>query len=134
MLAALLPVFGPILDKLVGMIPDPNAAQKARLEAEAVLLNASIEEMKGQVAINTAEASNPSVWTSGWRPAIGWSCAVAFFFMYVVAPIVQWIGALNGHTHIPMPQFDANALMSLTTGMLGIAGFRTFEKIKGVAK
>lgn len=134
MLAALLPVFGPILDKLVGMIPDPNAAQKARLEAEASLLSASIEEMKGQVAINTAEASNPSVWVAGWRPAIGWSCAVAFFFMYVVAPVVQWVGAMYGYTHIPMPQFNANDLMSLTTGMLGIAGFRTFEKIKGVAK
>jgi hypothetical protein len=99
------------------------------MEAEATLLAASIEEMKGQVAINVEEAKNPSVWTSGWRPAIGWSCALAFFFMYVLAPIAVWMGLTK-----TMPAFNADALMSLTFGMLGIAGFRTFEKVKGVAK
>jgi hypothetical protein len=127
-------VVGPILDKLINLIPDPNAAQKARLEVEAALLSASIEEMKGQVAINTAEASSASVWVAGWRPAIGWSCALAFFFMYVLAPVVQWMGPIWGYNHIPMPQFNANDLMSLTMGMLGIAGFRTFEKVKGITK
>lgn len=129
MWATLLPVLGPLIDKLVDRIPDPAAREKAKMEAEATLLQASIEEMKGQVAINVEEAKNPSVWTSGWRPAIGWSCALAFFFMYVVGPIAVWLGLAK-----TMPSFDANALMSLTFGMLGIAGYRTFEKVKGVAK
>lgn len=129
MWATLLPVLGPLIDKIVDRIPDPAAREKAKMEAEATLLNASIEEMKGQVAINIEEAKNASVWTSGWRPAIGWSCALAFFFMYVVGPVAVWLGVAK-----TMPSFDANALMSLTFGMLGIAGYRTFEKVKGVAK
>lgn len=133
MLAALIPIIGPIIDKLVDRIPDPAARERAKLEAEASLLSASIEEMKGQVAINTEEAKHPNVFVSGWRPAIGWSCALAFAFLYVIAPIVQWIAQMYGIV-ILLPKFDADSLMSLTFGMLGIAGFRTFEKVKGVTK
>lgn len=132
-LLSFLPIISDVIGKIVDRIPDPAARERARLEAEATLLNASIEEMKGQVSINIEEAKNPSVFVSGWRPAIGWACACAFCFMYVVAPIVSWVAALFGAS-IPMPKFDADALMSLTFGMLGIAGFRTYEKTKGVAR
>jgi hypothetical protein len=133
MLAALIPIIGPIIDKLVDRIPDPAARERAKLEAEATLLSASIEEMKGQVSINIEEAKNTNVFVSGWRPAIGWSCALAFAFLYVIAPVVTWIAQMYG-IQISLPKFDADSLMSLTFGMLGIAGFRTFEKVKGVTK
>jgi hypothetical protein len=133
MIQTLLPVIGPIIDKLIDRIPDPAAREKARLEAESTLLAASIEEMRGQVEINKVEAGNQSVFVAGWRPAIGWSCALAFAFMYVVGPIIVWLGGIFGFS-LPQPRFDADALMSLTFGMLGIAGFRTFEKVKGVAR
>lgn len=129
MLTTLLPVLGPIIQSLVDRIPDPAAAQKAKEQAESALLTALVKEMEGQTAINVEEAKNPSVFVSGWRPAIGWSCATAFAFMYVVAPIAQWLGLST-----TVPQFNADALMSLTFGMLGIAGFRTFEKVKGVSR
>lgn len=134
MLNVLLPVIGPLVDKLVDRIPDPAARERAKLEAEATLLAASIEEMKGQVSINVEEAKHQSVFVSGWRPAIGWACASAFCFMYVIAPVIVWLGALFGFPALPTPKFDAEALMSLTFGMLGIAGFRTFEKVRGVAR
>jgi len=133
MWATLIPILGPLIDKLVDRIPDPAARERAKLEAEATLLQASIEEMKGQVSINVEEAKNPSVFVAGWRPAIGWSCALAFAFLYVIAPVVQWIAQMYGVV-ILLPKFDADSLMSLTFGMLGIAGFRTFEKVKGVTK
>jgi len=133
MMQALLPVVGTVIDKLVDRIPDPAARERAKLEAEATLLAASIEEMRGQVEINKIEAGNASIFVAGWRPAIGWSCAVAFGFMYVISPLVVWLGGIFGFS-LPQPKFDADALMSLTFGMLGIAGFRTFEKIKGVAR
>jgi hypothetical protein len=133
MLTALVPVVGSIIDKLVDRIPDPAAREKAKLEAEATLLAASIEEMKGQVAINIEEAKNPNAFVSSWRPAIGWSCAIAFAFLYVIGPIVTWVASWYG-AHITLPQFNSADLMSLTFGMLGIAGFRTFEKVKGVAR
>lgn len=133
MLNVLLPVIGPIINSLVERIPDPAAAQKAKLEAEAALLSASIEQMKGQVAINVEEAKHSSLFVAGWRPAIGWSAAIAFLFMYVIAPIVGWVASWFGGV-IPMPKFDAEALMSLTLALLGIASLRTFEKSRGLTK
>ena len=132
-LAPLMPVVGSVIDKLVDLIPNPAAREKAKLEAEATLLAASIEEMKGQVAINIEEAKNPNAFVSGWRPFIGWTCGVAFAFLYVVGPIVAWIAGMYG-VAVTLPQFNSADLMSLTFGMLGIAGFRTFEKVKGVAR
>jgi hypothetical protein len=133
MLTALVPVVGSIIDKLVDRIPDPAAREKAKLEAEATLLAASIKEMEGQVQINTEEAKHSSIFVAGWRPAIGWSCALAFAFLYVVGPVVVWVASWYGVT-VTLPQFNSADLMSLTFGMLGIAGFRTFEKVKGVAR
>lgn len=133
MLTALVPVVGSIIDKLVDRIPDPAAREKAKLEAEATLLAASIEEMKGQVSINIEEAKHQNVFVSGWRPAIGWACALAFAFLYVIGPVVVWIAGMYGIA-VTLPQFNSADLMSLTFGMLGIAGFRTFEKVKGVAR
>ena len=132
-LLAALPLVGEVITKLVDRIPDPAARERAKLEAEATLLAASIEEMKGQVSINIEEAKNPSVFVAGWRPAIGWSCACAFAFLYVVGPIVVWVASWYG-VSVTLPQFNSADLMSLTFGMLGIAGFRTFEKVKGVTK
>ena len=54
-----------VLDKFV---PDPNA--KAQYEAE--LRDALRQWDQQQSDTNTAEASNPNMFVSGWRPAIGW--------------------------------------------------------------
>ena len=132
-LLAALPVVGEVINKIVDRIPDPAARERAKMEAEATLLAASIEEMKGQVAINIEEAKSPNAFVSSWRPAIGWSCALAFFFLYVLGPVVVWIAGMYG-VAVTLPQFNSADLMSLTFGMLGIAGFRTFEKVRGVAR
>lgn len=115
-----------VLDKF---IPDPAARQAAEAE-----LRASLQAWdKMQTEVNKVEAENASLFVAGWRPAIGWSCAFAFAFMYVVSPLIVWLGGIVGFT-LPQPKFDMDALMSLTFGMLGMAGFRTFEKVKGVAR
>lgn len=108
-----------VLDKFV---PDPNA--KAQYEADLR------EALKGwdqqQADINAAEASNPNVFVSGWRPAIGWIGAAGLAYQYVVRPFAVGLGWHD------LPSLD-HSLMELVTAMLGLGGLRTFEKIKGVA-
>ena len=114
-----------VLDKF---IPDPEA--KARAESE---LRTALQGWDaGQMAVNAAEAANPSVFTSGWRPWIGWVCGAALAFQYVVAPLAVWLSAVVGHP-LPVPPSLDNILLELMFGMLGMGGLRTFEKIKGVA-
>lgn len=115
-----------VLDKFV---PDPAAKAQAEAELRTALMAWDAQQTK----VNEVEAANANLFVSGWRPALGWTCAFAFAFIYILGPIVAWIAMLTGST-IPLPKFDAESLISLTLGMLGLGGLRTFEKIKGVTK
>lgn len=115
-----------VLDKFV---PDPAAKAQAESELRTALMAWDAQQTK----VNEVEAANPNIFVSGWRPALGWTCAFAFAFIYILGPIVAWIAMLSGSS-IPLPKFDADALISLTLGMLGLGGLRTFEKIRGVTK
>ena len=115
-----------VLDKF---IPDPAAKAKAEDE----LRNALQAWDKQQTDVNAIEAANANVFVSGWRPAIGWSCAFAFAFLSVVSPIISW-GLLLFGKNVPLPSFNADALMSMTFGMLGLAGMRSWEKYKGLTR
>ena len=61
-------------------------------------------------------------------------------YQFIVYPFMGWAWALmqakgwipGTLTHPPM--LDTDALWVILTGMLGIAGARTFEKVKGVSK
>jgi hypothetical protein len=109
-----------VLDKFV---PDPNA--KAQYEAD---LRDALRGWDDQQAnINVAEASNPSLFVSGWRPAIGWVGAIGLAYQYVVRPFAVGAGWHD------LPSLDSS-LMELVMAMLGLGGLRTFEKIKGVAR
>ena len=114
-----------VLDKF---IPDPAE----RVRAEAQLRADLLQWDKAQSDVNAIEAANASLFVSGWRPSIGWSCSAAFAFYFVIAPLITWLATMAGH-NVSMPVFNIEALMTMTSGMLGLAGLRTFEKAKGVA-
>ena len=123
-LDAILGIGGKLIDKL---IPDPAAQDAARLELLKLHQSGELAAMTAQTEINKAEASNPSVFVSGWRPAIGWVCALAMGYQYLARPLmVAFMPTLA------FPGLDDN-LWQLMMGMLGLGGLRTFEKTQGVA-
>jgi roadblock/LC7 domain-containing protein len=127
---ALVPALGTLVDRL---IPDRAAAEKAKAEIEAELIRASNEAAMAQVEVNKIEAGHSSVFVAGWRPSIGWVCAAALAWSFVVAPIASWaLLVLGVKTELPNIQFDH--LFELVLAMLGIGGLRTFEKLRGVAR
>ena len=101
-------------------------------QAEAAQLAAQVAIVQGQLDTNRAEASSPSAFTSGWRPAIGWVCALALACQYIARPLAQWAGIVLDHPLPTLPGIDEN-LWQLMLGMLGLGGLRSMEKIKGVA-
>jgi len=92
----------------------------------------------GQMAINQAEATHRSLFVAGWRPAIGWICAFAMGYQFILYPFLIWIWAIlqvKGWVPddlAPPPVLDTTALYTVLLGMLGIGGMRTWEKFKGV--
>lgn len=129
---------GSILSGAGSLAKDIRTAITGKDPALAADLEKKILEIEGaintaQSAINQAEAQNPSIFVSGWRPLIGWVGGTALALHFLVRPLVAWAGAVFG-VSIPFPEFDLSQLWPLVTGMLGIAGMRSFEKVKGAAK
>jgi len=136
-------LIGPLLEIGKGIInrlfPDPAAAAAAQLEllkmaqtGELAQLAADTELAKAQLVVNAAEASSGNAWASGWRPAIGWTCAAAFAYKFVLAPAVAFALTAAGHP-IELPVLDFGEMLPILLGMLGLSSLRTFEKFKGVA-
>lgn len=130
----LIPAITEILGKV---IPDPQAAADAKLKAlemakngEFKALEASVELAKGQMRINEAEAAT-DVFRGGWRPFCGWVCGAGLAYEFLLRPLLPWIVEVFGK-HVPlMPQIDVDTLMVLLTGMLGLGGLRTLERVRG---
>ncbi len=131
-LAAFIPILGPLIDKLVERIPDPNERAKERVRLETSLLEAATAQQAQQAEINKIEAASPSVFVAGWRPAIGWVCGAGLAWVFVLNPVVIW-GLALAHSTVTPPKLDVDYLLELVLAMLGLGGLRTFEKMKGVA-
>jgi hypothetical protein len=134
LLTALLPTLGTILDKI---IPDPAAAADAKLKAvelaqkgELAAMDADVRLALGQLEVNKAEAATDA-FRGGWRPAVGWCCALGLFYTFLLRPVLPWAVAAFGADVPPMPAIDNEDLMVLLFGMLGLGGLRTFERVRG---
>lgn len=129
------PAVTPIIDKLVGLIPDKNAREKAREELELELARAINQQALGQLEVNRTEAAHRSVFVAGWRPFIGWTCGIAILWAFVGQPVAAWyIAAFEPETIKTLPQVNTDHLFELVLAMLGMGGLRTYEKIKGATK
>ena len=120
-----------ILDKLV-----EDNDQKAKLAHEiATMSDRHAQEIAlAQISVNAAEAASGSLFKGGWRPCVGWVCAIAFFYHFVGQPLIIFIVALAGVEIPDLPEFDMGTLLTVLGGMLGIGSLRTYEKQKGVTK
>ena len=84
-----------------------------------------------QVEINKQEAKHESIFVSGWRPFLGWSLSCLFIYGIALRDILDMIFKANG-IDVQLEEFDLGTLTPILTGMLGLAGFRSYERIKGV--
>lgn len=131
-----IPAITQVLDKV---IPDPQAAADAKLKAlelaqkgDLAALDAELRLALGQLDVNKAEATT-DMFRGGWRPAVGWVCVVGLAYQFVLQPVLPWLVALFGAQVPPLPAIDNETLMVLLTGMLGLGGLRTLERVKGKA-
>ena len=128
-ITAAMDIGGKLIDRLW---PDPAQGAAAKLELIKLQQSGDLAQMTGQLEINKIEAANANMFVSGWRPAIGWVCALALLYQYLVRPLAVAVFAAIGHPLPVMPGLDEN-LWQLMMAMLGMGGLRTFEKVQGVA-
>ena len=133
MLAMLIPLLGPIFDKLIGLIPDPAAAARAKAEAMQMLIDAAQKADAAQMEVNKIEAGSSSRFIAGWRPFVGWVCAAGCAWNWIGLPVGMFAVALAGRS-LDLRPADLSEMLPLLLGLLGMGGLRTFEKIQGVAR
>jgi hypothetical protein len=133
---ALIPVIGTVLEKV---LPDPQASAEAKIKlmelaqkGELAVLDAETKMAIGQIEVNKVEAGT-DMFRGGWRPATGWACVFGLVYQFLLQPVLPWLVAVCGGSVPPLPPIDNETLMVLLTGMLGLGGLRTFERIKGKA-
>ena len=124
-----------IIDKIW---PDKAEAEKAKLRlfeltqaGEFKELEAELEKARLQVSVNTAEAQSGSNFRGGWRPFIGWVCGMGLAYAVLLQPLATGIiqATVPNMQGFVMPDVQTDALMALLFGMLGLGGYRTYEKV-----
>ena len=133
-----------VLNKLLGgslvetvgkVIDSVHTSEEEKLAAKTKLKELENEINSKQMDINLADAKSTATGIGGimqraWRPLIGMSCALAILWEYVLKQFIMFILAAFSIEHAPLPQLDMAVLMPLVMALLGMAGIRSFDKLK----
>lgn len=87
-----------------------------------------------QNEINKIEAQHRSIFVAGWRPFIGWICGLSLLYNFIVRDLIAWSITVSQSEITPPPELAMEHLMTVLMALLGLGGFRTFEKIKNKSK
>ena len=122
------------------VFPDKEAADKAKLELLKLQQEGTLAELASettiaekQADINITEAASPNIFHSGWRPAVGWICALGLSYQFIARPTMNFVLAIAGY-NVEMGALEIETLMTLLFGMLGLGWFRSQEKLNGVSR
>ena len=85
----LAPSIGGVAEKFLdGKVTGKQLAAEAAKQE----LSAEVQLALAQIQLNTTEASHKSMFVSGWRPMVGWICALAMGFNFLCVPILMSFG------------------------------------------
>lgn len=112
--------------------PDPEKKAAAEMELFKLMQAGDLQTTIAQLEVNAKEAQHASIFVAGWRPFVGWICGSAFLYASVLHSLLAWTARIRGWP--APPTLDTEVLMYVLGGLLGLGGFRSMEKIKGVAK
>ena len=90
-----------------------------------------------QSLITLAEAKHTNWFVAGWRPAIGWTCAICLIYHWLLKDFATMImvGFGTEKTMIDLlPALDVGTITGLVMTLLGMGGLRTYEKLNNRAR
>lgn len=129
-------ILGPIMEVgktlLDRWLPDPDKKREAEMELIRMAADGELKQVIAQLEINAREAAHPSIWVAGWRPGFGWAGVAGFAYATMAQPLLAWVAQIKGWPTPPALNLDL--LWVVVTGLLGIGGLRTVEKVQGATK
>jgi len=108
-------------------------------EGDLAKLQAHVTLMSKQIEVNIEQAKSKSFFVAGARPAAIWVGVISLGYQGILYPILLWLwtylqatGVVPADLSAP-PTIANEALMTITTGLLGVSAYRSWDKTKGVA-
>lgn len=139
--------FGSAFDFLNGVVeriwPDKTKQEEFKAQLAQAQLAGSLKEIEDawanagqQIEVNKVEAASTNLFIAGWRPFIGWIGGCAYGWTFIVQPMLTWAVLTFGSAAarvavVTMPHLDMGPIGTMTMGLLGLVGARTFEKWSG---
>ena len=124
-------LIGPVTGLLDKFIEDKDQKNALAHEIATMSQKYAKEIAKGQMAINEVEAAHKSLFVSGWRPFIGWTCGLGMFGNFITIPFSNFVLALL-ELDIVIPLVPLETMMPVLMGMLGLGAMRSYEKKNSV--
>lgn len=124
---------GPIAGILDKFIEDKDKKAALAHDIATMAEKHAHEVVKAQLEINKAEAQHPSLFVSGWRPAVGWVCVLGMAGNFITIPFTNMVLELLEYD-VVIPLIDMETLLPVLLGMLGLGAMRTVEKVKQVER
>lgn len=135
-----------ILEGVANLADDLITTDEERDKAKLADRAMDVSLLQGQIDVNKAEAAHQSVFVAGWRPGLGWTATVAFGLLYIPKAIVMTViwtmqcwavmGGWQAGTPVPIlpvfPDLGVTDVIGLLMALLGMAGLRSFDKIKEI--
>ena len=119
-------LIGPVASLLDKFIPDADTKNKLAHEIATLADKQAHEIALSQIEVNKEDAKG-NWFQAGWRPACAWVCVAGFTVNFLISPLAEPFGVV-------VPQADISTMMPVLLGMLGLAGARSFERVKKVGK
>jgi hypothetical protein len=107
-------------------------------------LQAHVQLMTGQMAINAKEAEHKSIFVAGWRPAVGWTGAISLALAYIPKSlaitgmwiyqnlaVIQATEDMSKFQMLVFPDLGTGEILGLLASMLGIGAMRSYDKKQG---
>ena len=130
---------GGAIKAVANVIDDLHTSDEEKLQLKNRFEEIQAKLKAKQMDINLADAQSTAGGLSGmiqriWRPLIGFGCALAIMFEYVVKPFLLFFLATFQIEILPLPEMDMGTLMPLVMALLGMGALRTYEKKSGLTK
>tara|TARA_R110001606_G_scaffold158061_1_gene301626 strand:+ start:618 stop:995 length:378 start_codon:yes stop_codon:yes gene_type:complete len=119
-------LIGPATEIVGKFVQDKDKAAQLAHDISTMADRHAQEAMLAQIAVNTAEAKG-NWFQASWRPLCGYVCVLGLMVNFLISPICAGFG-------FNIPQADMSVMMPVLTGMLGLAGMRSYERVKQVGK
>lgn len=126
-------LIGPVSAILDKVVADKDLKEQLSHDIATMAERHSHDVIKAQIEVNKEEAKHKSLFVSGWRPAVGWTCTLALLSNFILIPMTNFILVL-ADSDIAIPLIDVSTMMPVLMGMLGLGTMRTVEKINKVER